>query len=123
MMPILIIDVTEIMILIKYAWEKYFACIKSNQTAITDQAWFPLNYNLLINWQLQSTMTESEYIKETTSGVVIPYNQTPNYIEIDDSVPILDPPTTSLVLPPPFDLNSAAQWMYSALTTLCRTET
>ena len=91
MMPILIIDVTEIMILIKYAWEKYFACIKSNQTAITDQAWFPLNFNLLINWQLQSTMTESEYTKETTSGVVIPYNKTPNYIEIDDSVPTLDP--------------------------------
>ena len=60
MMGRLTIAAVEIMVLINYAWEMSFQRVIQNQTAIADRGWHPLTRNLLLNTQLQSTMTDIE---------------------------------------------------------------
>ena len=93
----LTIEVQEIMVLINYAWEKSFARVETNKTAIAERGWFPLNRHLLLNTQLRSTMTDKEQREESTNGVVIPYHATANFVEIAENSPTLDPQ----YLPPP----------------------
>ncbi len=46
--------------IVNYAWDRSFACVKSNLKAIKSRGWNPMNYNLLTSAQIQPTMTKSE---------------------------------------------------------------
>ena len=90
MMPRLTIEVTEIMILVNYAWSVSFAKVPSNKTAIAERGWNPLNRNIILDTAVRATMTKLEIERETEAGIVIPYTMTPNYIELDESLPTVD---------------------------------
>ena len=51
---------TDIMSIVNDAWDDSFAVDKSNKIAISDQGWCPLNYVLLNDDNVKSTMTDSE---------------------------------------------------------------
>ena len=89
-MPRLTIEVTEIMILVNYAWSVSFAKVPSNKTAIAERGWNPLNRNIILDTAVRATMTKLEIEKESEAGIVIPYTMTPNYIELDESLPTID---------------------------------
>ena len=95
----LTIEVSEIMVLINYAWEHSFARVSSNKTAIAVRGWFPLNRRLLLDNRLRATMTEKEKSDEGTNGIIIPYHETNSFFEIDDDLPTLD--VKYLPSPPP----------------------
>ena len=54
---------TDIMSIVNDAWDNSFALIDSNKTAIADRGWCPLNYALLDDNEIKSTMTNSEKIQ------------------------------------------------------------
>ena len=51
---------TDIMTIVNDAWQHSFDRIELNKKAISDRGWGPLNYNLLHDKDIQSTMTDSE---------------------------------------------------------------
>ena len=51
---------TDIMSIVNDAWDNSFALVDSNETAIADRGWCPLNYTLLDDNEIKSTMTDSE---------------------------------------------------------------
>ena len=51
---------TDIMTIVDDAWQHSFDRIELNKKAISDRGWGPLNYNLLHDKDIQSTMTDSE---------------------------------------------------------------
>ena len=51
---------TDIMTIIDEAWSQSFAQVEQNKRAISARGWGPLNYNLLNDEDIKSTMTESE---------------------------------------------------------------
>ena len=51
---------TDIIPIVNYAWGQSFAKVKTNQKAIADHGWNPLNFNLLTSTQIVPTMTDSE---------------------------------------------------------------
>ena len=53
---------TDIIPIVNYAWERSFVKVDNNKKAITARGWGPLNYNLLINSQIQPTTSNSEMI-------------------------------------------------------------
>ena len=64
------------MIIINEAWQQSFAQVDFNKKAISDRGWNPLNYNLLNNEDIKSTMTDSEH-HEYQCMVKINLNDTP----------------------------------------------
>ena len=68
----LTIEPYKIIILVNYAWLCSFARSGSNQTAIADRGWNPLNRALLLEKTLRSTMTEAEKENESFSGIFNP---------------------------------------------------
>ena len=90
MMPRLTIEVTEIMILVNYAWSVSFAKIPSNKKAIAERGWNPLNRNIVLDTAVRATMTKLEIETEKESGILIPYTLTGNYVELDESLPTVD---------------------------------
>ena len=51
---------TDIMSIVNDAWDDSFAVVESNKKAISDRGWCPLNYALLNDDNIKSTMTDSE---------------------------------------------------------------
>jgi len=51
---------TDIMSIVNDAWDHSFSLVVSNQKAIADRGWGPLNYALLDNDDIKCTMTDSE---------------------------------------------------------------
>ena len=51
---------TNIIPMVNYAWGKSFVRVEKKLKAIADCGWGPLNYSLLMNPQIQATMTKSE---------------------------------------------------------------
>ena len=51
---------TDIVPLVNIAWEKSFARTNLNKKAIAERGWTPLNRNLLLYKEIQSTMTKAE---------------------------------------------------------------
>ena len=51
---------TDIVPLVNFAWDKSFTRIELNKKAIADRGWDPLNYQMLIDKSIQTTMTESK---------------------------------------------------------------
>ena len=51
---------TDIMSIVNDAWDHSFALVASNQKAIADRGWGPLNYALLDDDDIKCTMTDSE---------------------------------------------------------------
>jgi len=51
---------TDIIPMVNYAWGQSFVRVDKNLKAIADRGWGPLNYCLLMNPQIQATMTKSE---------------------------------------------------------------
>ena len=90
MMPRLTIEVTEIIILVNYAWSVSFALAKSNKKAIAERGWSPLNRNIILDTAVRATMTKLEIESEKEAGILIPYTLTGNYVTIDESLPTLD---------------------------------
>jgi hypothetical protein len=60
---------TDIIPLVNYAWDRSFARVQSNQKAINDRGWFPLNRNLLLNPVLRETMTDKDLAEEKEEGL------------------------------------------------------
>ena len=60
------LSATDIVPLVNIAWEKSFARIHLNKMAIAERGWTPLNRNLLLYKEIQSTMTAAE--KEQFTG-------------------------------------------------------
>ena len=89
-MPRRTIEVTEIMILINYAWSVSFTKISSNKKAISERGWNPLNQNIFLDTAVRVTMTKLEIETEKESGILIPYTLTGNYVELDESLPTVD---------------------------------
>ena len=51
---------TDIMSIVNDIWDCSFAVIESNETAVADRGWNPLNYCLLDDNDIKCTMTDSE---------------------------------------------------------------
>ena len=51
---------TDIVPLVNIAWEKSFTRSDINKKAIVERGWIPLNRNLLLYKEIQSTMTLAE---------------------------------------------------------------
>ena len=82
----------EIILLVNYAWAHSFGKVATNQHAIAERGWNPLNRNLLLNSQLRATMTMDEKTAEQASGtILIPYHALDNFVHIDESLPTYDP--------------------------------
>ena len=73
---------TDIVPIVNYAWGESFAKVQTNQRAIADRGWNPLNFNLLTNKQIFPTMTDSETMElqsmlktNSTSSLVPKFTQ------------------------------------------------
>ena len=96
---------TDIMSIVNDAWDCSFAVVKSNQTAIADRGWNPLNYCLLDDNDIKCTMTDSEscqyhmMLKSTNSTninmVSIPMNGLNIASTSEQSLPLLSQSTIS----------------------------
>ena len=62
----------DITLLINAPWAESFGRILTNETAICEQGWNPLNRNLILEEILLSTMTVLEREGEATSNIIIP---------------------------------------------------
>ena len=119
MLKTLTIEITDIMLMINYAWKLSFARVSTKKLAIAERGWLPLNRNLLNDTPLHSTMTNDQKANKLQSGIVIPYHYTTNYVEIDDSAPTLD--TKFITLSPPTIAykpnlqNGMAAWCVNAI--------
>jgi hypothetical protein len=60
---------TDIIPLVNYAWECSFIKIESNQRAICDCGWYPLNRNLLLVPILRESMTPKDIEDEWVAGL------------------------------------------------------
>ena len=67
---------TDIIPIVSYAWRESFANVNTNQKAIADRGWNPLNYNLLTSKQIIPTMTESESMELQSMMKSHPINST-----------------------------------------------
>ena len=67
-------SVTDIIPLINRSWNSSFARFRTNQNAICERGWFPLNRNLLMMPEVRSTMTdkEREYEMSSDSNIILP---------------------------------------------------
>ena len=54
----------KIIILVNDAWAHSFGKVATNQHAIAERGWNPLNRNILLNAQLRATMTPDEKTAE-----------------------------------------------------------
>ena len=75
---------------VNYAWGISFMKIESNKTAISERGWFPLNYDLLLDTKLCSTMMDEEKGEEERGKIILSYHASSNYVEINKSSPTLD---------------------------------
>ena len=60
---------SDIIPIVKYAWDLSFARMESNKKAIRDRGWFPLNRNLLLHPEIRCTMTVEEKNNELKTGI------------------------------------------------------
>ena len=90
MIPRLTIEVHNIMIIVNYAWSVSFANISYNKKDIAKRGWRPLNCNIVLDTAVRVNMTKTDIETEKKSGIVIPYNLTDNYVELDELLPTLD---------------------------------
>ena len=94
---------TDIMSIVNDAWDCSFAVVKSNQTAIADRGWNPLNYCLLDDNDIKCTMTDSvsrQYhmmLKSTniSNMVSAPMNGQISASTSEQSLPLLSQSTIS----------------------------
>ena len=63
------IQATDIIPMVRYAWEKSFARKDTNAKAIAERGWFPLNRNCLLNSEIRVSMTEEELDQEKERGL------------------------------------------------------
>ena len=54
-----IVDQVDIVDLVSKAWDESHAHISTNQKAVAEQGWGPLNYNFLLNLGIQLTSTSN----------------------------------------------------------------
>ena len=81
----------KIIILVNYAWAHSFGKVATNQHAIAERGWNPLNRNLLLNTQLRATMTlEEKSVEQVSNTVSILYHSLENFVHIDESMPTYD---------------------------------
>ena len=58
----MVLQATDIIPMLNYAWERSFAIVPSNKKAINQRGWYPFNRNLLLHPELIATMTLGEKV-------------------------------------------------------------
>ena len=70
---------TDIIPMIKYAWNHSFAKVRTNQRAIALRGWNPYNRILLLHKDIRVTMTDDERDEELEQGLLLTVVRTPAY--------------------------------------------
>lgn len=78
---------TDLMPLVNKAWESSFARVDKNFKAISERGWNPLNYSLLLNEEIRTTMTEEEReLEQSSDDIYLPSLQPNPYKDCETSL-------------------------------------
>ena len=95
MMPLMIIEPHEIVIMVNYAWSCSFARTNHNKEAILHRGWSPLNRKIILDKTISATMTDAEKTNENNSGdVTVPYHVLNTVLDLSEPTVLYDPKFT-----------------------------